>query len=100
MYYFRLSVEEFWDLTPAQYAELAKRKEEDDKKQDWRIGVLVSTVINMFAGKDGARVAPLEVMGWGKDGTRKMNDGQSPQETRVRMRLLEAAQKLSGGRKG
>lgn len=86
--------EDFFDLTPAQFTALSERREEDAKYHDFRFGMIISTMINMFRGKKGRAVDALEVMGYGKQGKGKDAERvQSPEETALRFRLLQAAMK-------
>lgn len=46
MYDFRLSDEQFWNLTPAQFSALSKRLDGKTRHTDFHAGVVASTIAN------------------------------------------------------
>lgn len=80
-------------MTPAQFAALTDRLDSDGQRNDFRFGMIVSTVVNMFKKQGERPLGPLEAMGHTDEESVPTVREQTPEETRLRMRLLEAAQR-------
>lgn len=57
-----LTEEEFWGLTPRQYVALLERHEEAMEWEDYRMGVIASTIVNMLKAKGGKTFKPEDFM--------------------------------------
>jgi hypothetical protein len=93
LYDFGLTEEQFWRLTPAQFGALSKRKDEENRHNDWRFGMIVSTIANLFIKERSQRIDAFEAMGHGKGGSGVAQREQSEAETALRFRLFQASQK-------
>ena len=57
-----LTEEEFWHLTPRQFAALMERHEEAQEWEDYRAGVVACTIVNMLKTKGGKTYKPEDFM--------------------------------------
>lgn len=48
-----LGEEEFWRLSPRQFGALLERHNEEQRKEDWRAGMIAATIANALRGKKG-----------------------------------------------
>jgi len=55
IYDLRLSDEQFWQLTPAQFNALVKRKMIDEEQKDYRTALICSVIANVFRDKKKRR---------------------------------------------
>lgn len=55
IYDFRLTEEQFLDLTPAKFRALSKRHEHHNQLEDYRAGVIASLLFNIHRGKTPAK---------------------------------------------
>ena len=62
MYDFRLSTEQFWELTFPQFAALAERHDLALERLDHQAGVVASTVANCHRGADDKPFLPKQFM--------------------------------------
>lgn len=62
MYDFRLSTEQFWELTFPQFAALAERHDLALERLDHQAGVVASTVANCHRGADSKPFLPKQFM--------------------------------------
>ena len=81
------------------------RKEAQEKYNDSRVGMIVSTMINIVVGKKGKPVTPLGVMGYDENAANDLDPDRVPtvqekqiaqQATALRFRLMQAGQKRGG----
>jgi len=61
-YDLRLGEDEFWHLTPRQYAALVERHEEAMEWQDYRAGLVASVIANSVPRKGGRVYKPSDFM--------------------------------------
>lgn len=98
IYDFGLSAQMFWALTPAQYNALSQRKDQEDRQADYRAGLIASQVHNIFAKRPKQ---PLDFFPhWKRKKSKGGREGQSPEETRLRLRLYQAHLNRMGAKGG
>ena len=90
MYCFGLTKEEFWQLTPAQFNALSKRKDEEDELADYRSGQIVAIIHNLVAKRGQAKSWTHFFPRWKR---KKRRSEPLPGEEALRFRLFEAHQK-------
>lgn len=57
-----MSDDEFWALRPIEFEALLDRWLEQEKRQDLRVAVIISSVANLFRGKGKKALKPEDVM--------------------------------------
>lgn len=62
VYDFGLTSEQFWALTPPQYAALAERHDHATEQDEYRAGIVASTIANTNRGKDTKPFLPQMFM--------------------------------------
>ena len=93
MYDFGLTNDQFWQLTPAQFAALSHRHEQRAKQEDLRTGIIASSLWNVArsicGASEGEPFTPQQFMPTydGEEVPEPRKTGQSVEEMRRRFML-------------
>lgn len=77
VYDLKLSSEDFWNLTPAQLSVLSYQHREKLRREDWRVGIVASILVNINKKKGARSSQPEDFM---PDPYPKKQDKQTPEQ--------------------
>ena len=81
--------EEFFDLTPVQFSYLSEEFDERRRSEDFRAGVIASTIANCHRGKNGKKYKPSDFMP-DYEKAQKKKRSKSPAEMKAHVQLINA----------
>jgi hypothetical protein len=88
----RITPDDFWELTPAQFWALHDRYMEQVEHEDYRVGVIAAQIYNVNCGNRRKAREPLDYFPGHKKRAKARDEDrqQSPNEVKLRQRLASA----------